>query len=53
MSPEFFERLSLYRATMAAVKQMLEQGLISAEEYDQIDRIFAEKYGFDLSTIYR
>jgi len=53
MSPELFERLSLYRTTMAAVKLMLNQGLITTEEYDQIDRIFAEKYGFDLSTIYR
>lgn len=53
MTPEFFERLSLYRATMAAMKQMLNQGIISADEYDQIDRMFAQKYGFELSTIYR
>lgn len=53
MTPEYFERLSLYRTTMAAIKQMLNQGLISADEYDQIDRMFAQKYGFELSTIYR
>ena len=53
MTPEGFERLSRYRATMAAVKQMLNQGLISTDEYDQIDRMFAQKYGFELSTIYR
>lgn len=53
MNTDTFERLSLYRATMAAVKQMLSQGLITSDEYDQIDRMFAAKYGFDLSTIYR
>ena len=53
MNSEFFERLALYRATMAAVKQMLNQGLITTDEYDQIDRMFAQKYGFELSTIYR
>lgn len=38
---------------MAAVRSMLRQGLISEEEYGEIDRIIAKKYGFDLSTIYR
>ena len=53
MSPELFDRLAKYRATMAAIEQMLKQGLITVDEYDQIDRMFAQKYGFDLSTIYR
>ena len=53
MTAEFFRRLAKYRATMAAVKGMLRQGLISTDEYDEIDRIIANKYGFDLSTIYR
>jgi hypothetical protein len=53
MNADLFQRLSLYRATMAAVKQMLDQGLITADEYDQIDRMFAQKYGFELSTICR
>ena len=50
---DFFRRLALYRATMAAVKRMQKQDLITAAEYTEIDRIFAEKYGFELSTIYR
>ena len=53
MNADLFDRLARYRATMAAVKQMLDQGLITTDEYDQIDRMFAQKYGFDLSTIYR
>lgn len=53
MSPELFDRLARYRATMAAVEQMLKQGLISKDEYDQIDRIFAPIFGVDLSSIYR
>ena len=53
MTAEFFKRLSLYRATMVAVKQMLDQGLITNDEYVQLDELFAHKYGLDLSTIYR
>lgn len=53
VTKEFFQRLAKYRATMAAVRSMLRQGLISEEEYGEIDRIIAKKYGFDLSTIYR
>ena len=38
---------------MSLVEQMLREGLVSQEEYGEIDRIFAKKYGFDLSVIYR
>ena len=53
MSPELFDKLARYRATMAAIELMLKEGLITQDEYDQIDRMFAQKYGFELSTIYR
>ena len=43
----------LYRATMAVVKKMLDDGLISEEEYGEIDKIMAEKYGLSLSVIFR
>ena len=29
------------------------EGLISEEEYSEIDRIFASKYGLDLSVLFR
>ena len=53
MDKDLFDRLAVYHATMAAARNMLAQGLIKAEEYDEIDRIFAEKYGVNLSVIYR
>ena len=42
------EKITLYRATMSAVKKMLDEGLISEEEYAVIDTIMAEKYGLSL-----
>lgn len=53
MSPELFDKLARYRATMAAIELMLKEGLITQDEYDQIDRIFAPHFGLDLSSIYR
>jgi len=53
MSPELFDRLAKYRATMAAIEQMLKQGLITVDEYDQIDRMLAPTFGIDLSSIFR
>ena len=53
MDEVFFQKLLLYRTTMAAVKNMLEKGLISADEYAIIDTKIAEKYGLNSSTIYR
>ncbi len=53
MSEELFESVAKYRAVMAMVKSMLNQGLVSKEEYDEIDRKTAQEYGLDLSVIYR
>lgn len=53
MDDALFRQILLYRSTMAAVKIMLDQGLISPEEYAIIDTIIAEKYGLNSSTIYR
>ena len=53
MDELLFRRILLYKTTMAAVKKMLEQGLISAEEYAIIDTKIAEKYALSSSTIYR
>ena len=43
--------VSAYRATMAVGVGLLQKGLISQEEYHHIDRITAQKYSLDLSTI--
>ena len=53
MKDELFERIVMYKATMSLVKSMLNQGLITEEEYSEIDRLFACKYGLDLSVLYR
>ena len=53
MDNALFRRLLLYRTTMAAVKIMLDSGLISDEEYAVTDTIIAEKYGLNSSVIYR
>lgn len=53
MDDALFRQILLYRSTMAAVKIMLDQGLISPEEYAIIDTKIAEKYGLNSSTIYR
>jgi hypothetical protein len=53
MPNELFCRVALYQATMSLMRGMLTKGVISEEEYDEIDTIFAEKYGISSSTIYR
>ena len=44
MSKEQMRQEKLYQATMSMVRRMLEKGLISEEEYRQIDTMFLEKY---------
>ena len=44
MSKEKMRREKLYQATMSIVRKMLAEGLITEEEYRQIDTMFLEKY---------
>ena len=44
MSKEQMRREKLYQATMSIVRKMLAEGLITEEEYRQIDTMFLEKY---------
>jgi hypothetical protein len=44
MSEEMFNAEKLYQATMAIAKSMLENGIITAEEYTIIDTTMLEKY---------
>ena len=44
MSKEEFRNEKLYQTTMHLVRQMLEDGVISAEEYRRIDAVFLKKY---------
>ena len=44
MSKEQVRQEKLYQVTMSMVRRMLAEGLITEEEYRQIDTMFLEKY---------
>lgn len=52
MSKEEFRNEKLYQTTMHIARQMLAEGLISEEEYRQIDTIFTEKYKPTLGILF-
>lgn len=52
MSKEQLTNEKLYQATMSMVRRMLEKGLISEEEYHQIDTMFLEKYRPVFGTLF-
>lgn len=53
MDDRNYRSILLYKATMAAVKTMLNKGLITEEEFNKIESKIANKYGLNLSVIYR
>lgn len=52
MSDEQMKNEKLYQATMSMVRRMLEKGIISEQEYRQIDTIFLEKYRPVFGTLF-
>ena len=52
MSEREMQNEKLYQATMAMTRSMLNQGLITEEEYRQIDTIFTEKYAPSSGTLF-
>jgi len=52
MTDEQFRAEKLYQTTMNVAGRMLSQGLISEEEYCQIDTIFPEKYRPVFGTLF-
>lgn len=52
MSKEEFKNEKLYQTTMHIARKMLNEGLITEEEYRQIDTIFLEKYQPTLGTLF-
>lgn len=53
MDREFAQRILAYRTTMAMVRGMFLDGIITEEEYAEIDTIMTKKYGLSSCTIYR
>lgn len=52
MTKEQFQREKLYQGTMMIARSLLKQGIISEDEYVQIDTIFAKKYEPSLGTLF-
>lgn len=52
MTKEQMERENKYQATMMIAKNLLNKGIISEEEYVQIDTNFKEKYQISLPTLF-
>lgn len=52
MDAEYRDRLLAYRTSMSLAAEMLSEGILTAKEYDQIDRIIAKKYGLSLGSLY-
>ena len=52
MTNEQMEKENLYQATMSIAKNLLSKGVISEEEYAQIDTNFRNKYAISLSTLF-
>lgn len=52
MTKEQMEKETMYQATMSIAKNLLNKGVISDEEYAQIDTNFRNKYGISLSTLF-
>ena len=50
MTKEQIQNEKLYICTMTTAKNLLKQGIISNEEYEQIDTNFRKKYDISLST---
>ena len=50
---EFFERLTAYKTAMSIADAMLRQGIISEDDYAEIDTIMTKKYGLSLDSIFR
>ena len=53
MTEQLTRRVAAYRTAMSIIKEMLKQGLISADDYAKIDTKMTEKYGLKSSTIFR
>ena len=52
MTKEEFHNEKMYQATMALARQMLRQGLITEEEYREVEAVFLKKYKPVLGEIF-
>ncbi len=52
MTKEQFHNEKMYQATMGMVRRMLFEGLISADEYAQMEWLFLKKYRPIIGSLY-
>ena len=52
MTKEQFHNEKMYQATMALARQMLREGLITEEEYREVEAVFLKKYKPVLGEIF-
>lgn len=52
MNKDLFKRLLDYRTAMAVATDLLKKGIITENEYAEIDTIMTKKYGVNSSTIF-
>jgi hypothetical protein len=52
MTKAQMENEKVYQGTMTIAKNLLKQGIISEEEYEQIDTMYRQKYSISLSTLF-
>ena len=53
MGKRDYDNLLNYTLAMGIAKSMLSQGVLTEDEYEQIERKMCEKYCIDLSSIFR
>lgn len=53
MEKQNYDNLLNYKLAMSIAKDMLSQGILTEEEYGQIERKMCEKYCINLSSIFR
>ena len=53
MNNDYGSRLEQYIASMLQFKNMIRRGILTPDDYAEIDTILAGKYGIDSCSIYR
>ena len=53
MNNDYNSRLEQYIASMLQFKNMLSRGILTPDDYTEIDTILAERYGISSCSIYR
>ena len=52
MDKALYEKVKAYRTSLAVIKELLKNGLISDEEYTITCTVLAKKSGLSMSTIF-